>query len=451
MSLGKLDPVQVGTTAVSAAMQAGADGADAFVRFANELTLEVRNGEIENLKRATTRGLGLRVTHDGRTAMVHTTDVDGLPLIQLAARAVEIARAVPRAEEPVARSAAQEVAAFAHPDPDLVTMPVQSRLEYLLKTEQALRAVSGVTGTYSVSWGEVDGETALVNSRGLELYAPLCRIECGVEGVAEAEGESYTGGRYAEVPARRDLPDPGDFGREAGERAIEMLGARPIASTHAPVIFHRYVGWALLRSIVGPLLADAVAQGRSYFADARGTLVASPEVTIRDNPHLRTGPYRRAFDAEGTPTRDLAIINGGRLEHFLTDLKHAAELDLPATGNAVRDSYDGGVEIGTSNFYLEPGTLAPGEIIKETPRGLLLTGLSGWWVGLSPARDEFSSAAMGFWIEDGQPVQAVRGISIAGSLREMLRMIDRVGSDLEPYNGTRTPTFRIADMTIAGV
>jgi PmbA protein len=193
-----------------------------------------------------------------------------------------------------------------------------------------------------------------------------------------------------------------------------------------------------------------VVRGRSYLAGSIGETVAAPEVTVRDNPLRPEGPVRRMFDAEGSPTRDLALVENGVLASYLTDLSSAAKLGVPCGGNANRDSYDSRIEIGTTNLYMEPGPHSPDDILRATERGLMVTVLSGWWLGLSPVTDTYSSAAMGFWIEDGEIVHPVRGVSIGATLRDMLKSIDMIGNDLVFTAPTTTPTFRVAEMAISG-
>jgi len=240
------------------------------------------------------------------------------------------------------------------------------------------------------------------------------------------------------------------MGRRAASRAVELLGARAIPSTQVPVIFTPQTGWALLACLTEALRGDNVLQGRSYLADRMGQTIAAPAVTIRDNPQLTRGVLRNAFDGEGSPTRDLALVQAGRLQSFLCDLAAGAKLGVPGGGNAVRPSYDSRTEIGSSNLYLEPGADTPEAIVQATPRGLLVTQLSGWWVGRSSTEDTFSSAAMGIWIENGARAYPVRGITIGGNLLTMLQGIDRIGNDLELLNETSTPTFRVAEMAISG-
>ncbi|MBN1423906.1 TldD/PmbA family protein [Candidatus Fermentibacteria bacterium] len=445
------DPLAAAIRAVRAAIDSGADAADAYAQTASELQIEVRHGDVEHLQQALTRGLGLRVQSGNRRALVHTTDLSDSALAALAAKAVEIARALPPVEEPFALAAAVAVAPHAHQDPGLAEQSLTEPTSWLVAAERAMAAVKGVSETVSVKWTQTNGLVALANSLGLALKEPSCSITIEAEAIAERDGQSATGACYVSAPSRGSLPEAEWVGAAAGERAAMLLGARPVVSARVPVIFPPWIGWPLLVWLSAALRGDHVVQGRSYFADRLGDAVASSLVTIRDTPHNLAGPGHRSFDGEGTPTKDRALIDRGRLEAYLTDRDSAAKLRVEPGGHAVRDSYREAPNVGFSNLQLQPGTHDPEAIIAATGRGLLVTSLSGWWLNLSPATDAFSSAAMGIWIEDGERAYPVRGISIAGTIREMIQAIDMVGNDLRITGTIATPTFRIAEMSISGM
>ncbi len=447
----KPDPISIASGIVDVALQAGADASDVYVRTASEFSIQVRSGEVESLKRSSTMGLGLRVTVDGRTAMVHTTDLGQITLMNLAKRALAMARTLPDPEEPTLYAEPHEVVPMPMPDPLIAEEDQSVKIGRAVEVERAMIGVPGVTNSSGTSYDESTGLIALVNSKGVSLESRFCHIDLGGEAIAERDGESATGGRHVDVPSRKYLPPTEEIGRTAGERAVSLLGSRPLPSTKAPVIFDRRTGWALLRYLVPPLAGDNVAHGRSYLADAIGERIAAEGVTIRDNAWLHQGPGRRAFDGEGTPTQNLVVVEDGVLKSYFTDLLSAKRLGLAPTGSAGRDGYASRPSIGTSNFYLEPGTKTREQIIGATKRGLLLANLSGWWVGLSPFNETFSSAAMGFWIEDGEIAYPVRSISVGGTTLEMLKAIDMIGNDLEFVGETSAPTFRVAEMAISGV
>lgn len=443
-------PLEAATRAVEAALSAGADASDAYVRVASELQLEVRHGVAEHLQQALTSGLGLRVQVDRRQALVHTTDLSAAAVAALAAKAVEIARSLKPAAEPFGLAPSAKVQVHPHPDPALREQPLSEKTAWLVDAERAMAAVPGVTEPVSIKWTQRDGMVAIANSQGLGLEEPTCSLDIEAEAIAERDGENSTGSCYVGVPSRSRLPEPSWVGTTAGERAVMLLGARQIPSCKVPVIFPFWMGWTVLVWLSQALRGDHVVQGRSYLADRIGTSVASPLVTISDLPHDLQGPGLRSFDAEGTPTRDRALVKNGVLTAYLTDLVSAAKLEVESGGHAVRDSYTAAPQVGTSNLFMGPGTADAEAIIAATGRGVLVTSLSGWWLNLSPATDVFSSAAMGIWIEDGERAYPVRGITVAGTIREMLAAIDMVGNDLRVLGTIATPTFRISEMAVSG-
>jgi PmbA protein len=107
--------------------------------------------------------------------------------------------------------------------------------------------------------------------------------------------------------------------------------------------------------------------------------------------------------------------------------------------------------VGSTNLFLARGGLEPEEIIRSTARGLYVTSLTGWWVGINPATGDFSSGAKGFWIENGEVVHPVKNVTIASNLLAMLAGVDAVGSNLLYRFGTVGPTFRVAEMKVGGV
>ncbi len=446
----RIDPLTTASYAVEGAMKLGAQAAEAYVRAGRDLTIDLRNGEVESVNRADSLGLGLRVTVERRTLLVHTTSTSAIALIKLAEQALEMARALPAPQEPTLFAAPSEASDAPHADPDLAAEAHEAKVARLKEIEAAMLSVKGVTGSGGIGYEETDGEIALVNSLGVRRYAPICHIEIGAEAIAESGGDTSSGGRYTAGCGRQYLLNGETLGREAGQRAVAMLGARSVASARVPVIFTPHVGWALLAYTVPPTRGDNVMRGRSYLADQIGQRIAAEGVTIVDDPQLREGAGRRSFDGEGTPCRALPIIENGVLRNYLTDLASAQALSVDPGGNTARGSYTVRPDIGTSTHYLRAGGVPPEEIIRRTPRGLLLTSLSGWWVGLSPVTDTFSSAAMGFWIEQGEIAHPVKGISVGGNLREMLKAIDMVANDLAFTHESNTPTFRVAEMSVSG-
>src|SRR6202161_1679458 len=135
----------VAERAVAAAKRAGADQADAFAVRGVSLSVEVRDGAVEESQRAEGDDLGLRVLVGRKQAVVSTNDLQGSGFDALAERAVAMARAAP--DDRFAGLADPSLLATELPDLDLLDpeMPDVEVLEACAReAEAAALAVSGV-------------------------------------------------------------------------------------------------------------------------------------------------------------------------------------------------------------------------------------------------------------------------------------------------------------------
>jgi PmbA protein len=97
---------------------------------------------------------------------------------------------------------------------------------------------------------------------------------------------------------------------------------------------------------------------------------------------------------------------------------------------------------------MEPGIDTPETILRGVRSGLYLTDMLGFGENLTTG--DFSQGAAGVWIENGELVQPVAVINIAGRLPEMLASIDAIGSDPTFVEATSALTFRMAAMMVSG-
>src|SRR5271169_6875048 len=119
---------------VKAARAAGADAADAVAVRAMSLSIEVRDGAVEESESAEGDDLGLRVLVGKRQAVVSTNDMAGDGSAALAERAVAMARVAP--EDKYAGLADAALLARDLPDLDLI----DHDLPTVVQLEQSARA-----------------------------------------------------------------------------------------------------------------------------------------------------------------------------------------------------------------------------------------------------------------------------------------------------------------------
>ena len=437
---------------VARARKLGADVAEASARTGWELSAKVRLGKTELVEEAGHHGVSLRVIRGGRVATTATSDLTARGIERCVADALELC-ALSEPDE-FAGPAAQELLSKApHPDlelfdPSIDSIDAERAISQARLAEQAaLDADKRITLSEGATYSRTSGASALVLSSGFEGAVRGSYAALAVAPVVEDEGGKKRRGHYYSASRRaQDLESAEFIGQEAARRTLRKLGAQKIPTTEAPVVFDPDVARSLVGSLAGCIVGGALWRKSSYLAEREGTLVASPLISIVDDPLILRAPGSRPFDGEGLRSRKNVIVEAGTLKGFLLDCYSARKLGRASTASAGRSG--GSIGASTSNFILQPGTTSAADILKSTPRGLYVTELMGF--GFNPVTGDFSRGAAGFWIENGELSFPVSEITISSTLDAMLKAIDAVGDDLELKTSTASPTLRVSSMTISG-
>jgi PmbA protein len=193
-----------------------------------------------------------------------------------------------------------------------------------------------------------------------------------------------------------------------------------------------------------------VQKGRSLFAERSGDLVASPLITLVDDPTDPDAFTATESDGEGLAARRNPLITAGVLNGFLHNAYTARKAGARSTGSAVR-GYSSTPGVGCQALALTPGTATQAELIADIDNGLLVQGVSGLHSGVNPVSGDFSTGAEGLRIRDGVLAEPLREFTIASTLQRMLLDVVAVGSDLEwlPMNAAGV-SLVVADVTMSG-
>lgn len=430
------------------ARAAGADGADAVYSGSSSESVAVRLGQLEDVERSESEHLDLRVFVGSRSASIGSSDLSDAALKELAARAVDMARAAP---EDRFAGLADPALLFAGPFPDLDAAdprelsPAELR-ERALAVEDAARAVPGVTNSEGGHASLAQRNFALVTSHG--FAGSFGGTMHGISATAIA-GEG--GGMQRDYAWRmahhlEDMPDLEQIGRLAGQRAVHRLDPGRVKSGPMPVVFDPRVGGSLISHLTGAMSGNAIARRASFLLDREGEQLFAPGIAIHDDPLRRRGLSSRPFDGEGLATAPRALVEDGRLTGWLMDSAAARQLGGSPTGHAVRGA-GGAPGVGTSNVHLGAGSLSVAELIADVAEGVFVTELIGH--GVNGVTGDYSRGASGFRIVKGELAGPVAEFTVAGNLIEMFRQLS-VASDLEWHRSVNVPTIRIDGMTVAG-
>lgn len=432
---------------LKAARAAGADAADAVYIEGDSLSHSQRLGNVEMIERAEGRDLGLRVFVGHRQASVSATEIEPETFAGLAGRAMAMARAVP--EDPFCGIAGPDQ--FARQPPQLETAdaeepPAELLISRARDAEEAARAVEGVTNSEGAeaSWGRTRVYLAATN--GFAGSYARSSHSVGVSVVAGSGSDMQTDYDHHTAVFAADLMAPAAIGRSAGERAVARLGARPVKTVKAPVVFDPRVAGSLLRHLLGAINGASVARGTSFLKDRLGEPVLASGLTVVEDPHRPRGLRSKPFDGEGIANRRHALIDDGVLTTWLLDLRSARQLELAPTGHASRGT-SGPPAPSATNVWLEAGTVPRQDLLAGVDSGLYVTETIG--MGVDYVTGDYSRGAGGYWIDRGELAFPVTEMTIAGNLKDMFRAI-APADDLDLRYGIDAPTLRIDGMTIAG-
>lgn len=429
---------------VEAARRSGADAAEVVAATGLSLSVDLREGAIEETDRSEGDDVTLRVFVGRRVASV-SANAFGDPA-RLAERAVAMARAAP--EDPYAGLAepgetVTEIADLGLLDP--ATVDPAALAERARVAEAAALAVAGVSkpGGARASWSLAG--LVLVTSAGFAGGYLVSRHGVSMTAIA---GEGTAMERDYDQDGRTflaDLEAAEVVGRRAGERAVARLSPRKLSTRRADVLYEPRSARSLVGHFVGAINGAAIARGTSFLKDQLGAQVFAPGITLDDDPTLPRGPASRPFDGEGRPARPLTLIEDGRLATWLLDGASARELGLAPNGRAARSG--AGTSPSATNLTLHPDAASREALIADMGSGLLVTDLIGH--GVNGVTGDYSRGASGFWIEDGAIAYPVSEITLAGNLVDMFARLEPA-SDLDTRSSVRVPSILVRDMAIAG-
>ena len=295
-------------------------------------------------------------------------------------------------------------------------------------------ACSGVLNA-DVVLSELAVEKSLVTSEGAATYSYVPRSNVAVRLATEADD--------GVVELHRIYGGFGDFEDrfenvgwmfEAVERLYEALrrkaeGTYCEAGTHDVVLAPDLAGILAHEAVGHTCEADHVLSG-SVAGDHLGRQVASEKFTLVD--YGGRGPDGKAsiaidVDDEGTPCRDVTLIERGVLRGFLHNRETARAFDTEPTGNARAATFSDEPLVRMRNTAIEPGTDRLEDMIGAIDRGYYLARATN---GQADATGEFMfGVTQGFEIRNGSLGRAIRDTTISGVAFDMLKTVTHVSDD----------------------
>ncbi|SHH50431.1 TldD/PmbA family protein [Marivita hallyeonensis] len=432
------------------AKDAGADAADVLAVRGNSISINVRNGALEQAERSEATDIGLRVFVGQRVANVSSSDVRAESLAIMAERAVAMAREAP--EDPyvgladpdqLARDRSSEALELYDPS----TEPAPATLEEDARVaEAAALAVEGITQVSAASADYGTQDVYLAASNGFQGgYKRSSRsVSCvAIAGTGTAMERDYDGDQRI---FQSDLRSPKEIGERAAARALERMSPRKPKTGAYPVLFDERISSSLIGHLLSAINGVSIARRSSWALDLMGEVVLPTGLSLVEDPARARVGGSRPFDAEGLPTAKRNIVENGVLTGWTLDLATGRKLGMDSTANAAR-STSGGPSPSVWNVALTQGDKTRDDLIAEMGTGLVVTSMIGSTINANTG--DYSRGAAGFWVENGEVAYPVSGVTIAGNLKDMLRTIVPA-NDARPWLSRVVPSLLVEGLTLAG-
>jgi len=437
--------IELAERIVGLGRQMGADEVEAAVSDGREFSVDVRFGNVENLVEAGSRYLSFRIIKDKKTAHATSSDLQDETLERLVRNAVDRAALGSRDEcagLPPLSPDRIDIASLRLYDPRVAELQASQKIRLAKETERIALEDKRITNSHGASFITNEVTAVLASSNGFvgSYDQTFCSLSVGLQaGETDEKVEDYwvSVDRFVQ-----NLEPPETVAKKAVERTVRQLHPRKVRTQTVPVIFEPGMTDWLVGFLFSCISAVAVYQKTTFLAGRLGERIGNEKITVIDDGLMPGRLGSRPFDSEGVPCRKTIVFENGVLRQFLCSTYAGRKLGLPPTGNS-----DGG-SVGPNNFYLQPGTSTPQEIIASTERGLILTRTIGH--GLNPVTGDVSRGAFGLWVEGGEIAFPVSEVTIAGNLEQILGQVAMVGNDLDFRAPVCGPTIKIAAMTVAG-
>ncbi len=438
--------------AVAKAQSLGITDYELYYQSGESTEVGVFQHEVNEFSCAQDGGVCFRCIVDGKMGYASTQELSAAQAESVVVRAMENAQALESEETEFLCPGGQTYSALdLHPYP----LPdTESLISATLDAQEKLYAADPAIIDGSQSGGIAQKiRIGICNSKGLDLSYEnnFCAIYVAPVVTDGTDMDNDFQLKLGEL----STIDTQALAQKGAADAKAKLGGEVAPTQVCPVVFNSDAMSSLLRTFCGIFSSANAQKGLSKLAGKEGQVIASPIVTLVDDPFCKDNPMPMAFDAEGSPTYRKNVIENGTLNTLLYNMKTAAVAGKATTGNASKSGYSSSVNVMPFTMYLAPGEYSEDQLLEKAGNGVYINSLGGLHAGADPVSGDFSLQSAGFLIENGKKTTHVKSFTVAGNFYELLQKITAVGSNMilpMPLGSTTfgSPSVLVETLSIAG-
>ncbi|CAM3190018.1 TldD/PmbA family protein [Filibacter tadaridae] len=433
-------------------VEANASGfkeAEVYYERSESFRCTIFEGEIDSYETSEEGGLGLRGMYDGKMGYAYTEKIEKESIPFLIDSAKANAAVLDEDDGTTIFEESQTYADQSFYSDTLANVEIPEKIDLITAIEKKVREYDPriVTLDYCMLQN-FTAERIMANSKKLSLNEKINGLIIYISVVVKDGEEMKTGSC---IKMTRDFAslDADEIAKEAAEEALSNLGEQSIPAGKYPVIMRYDASASLLAAFTPIFSAENTQKDQSKLKGKVGEEIAAAAFTLLDDPFHPEAVVGSNFDGEGVATKKQEVISKGTLKTLLHNRKTAQKEGVETTGHAHKASYKSTLTVAPQNMYIAPGEKSDADLIASIKDGVLITDLSGLHSGASTISGDFSLAATGFHIKDGQIASSVKQMTIAGNFFDYMKDIEEVGSELHFLpGGYGSPSLRVKELSV---
>ncbi|HHT42452.1 MAG TPA: TldD/PmbA family protein [Firmicutes bacterium] len=440
----------------AAGRAAGLGDMEIYVTRSQRLRIRVFEAEVDDYAASLERGIGFRARFGGKVGYAYVEALDEEAVEYLVQGAKANAQIIESSDDVEFYAGSESYPQVLSYNDSLAAVSAEERVSFCLDLEKAAFALDErVAKVPYALMGYGDTEVYIANTLGLEQGFTSNGAFSYISALVRDNGQVKTGSKL-HYGSDWSTFCAESLAREAVNEAVSLLGASSVPSGDYRILLRNDVAREILSTFAPVFSAESVQKGLSLLQGKLGQSIANSRVTLIDDPLLKNGAASAPFDGEGVAARTKKVIESGRLVTYLHNLKTAKKDGVQSTGNASRPSFKSPVGISPTNFFIEPGQAAYGDLVKTLDDGLIIISVQGTHSGANPVSGDFSLGAYGYLVKNGSIARPVEQITIAGNFFKLLETVEEIGSDLEfsgpDFGGNvGSPSLIISNLAVAGM
>ena len=440
---------EIAAAAQDAAKKLGIEKFDIFGSSIDETSVQVDQGEPQQMKASQRSGVTVRVWNEENTVGVtSTTDVDpiGLELALKTAKEASYFGVKDNVPDfsPEATAATTELNSEHLPQ-----APVSQLLTTLIQAEkELLSAHPAIAGVPYNGLAQRDIDRFYLNSHGALRHEAHSYASMYLYTKTEEEGRKpRSAGAFRVSPGVEKLDVEGCL-KEAADKTISHLNYDKVKTGKYRVVFSPEAILSLIGAFSNLFNAQSILDNQSLSTpESLGSPIASSLLCLDDNALHPQNVGAEAFDGEGTPTRAIPLIKNGVLSSFLHSSGTAKRLNAQPTGHA---NMGAKVTVSPHFFHLYAGEPAAQEYrLEDADNVILIDDLSALHAGVQALQGSFSLPFDGWLIRNGQRT-SIESATVAGDIREVLNSIVYVEKETEFTGSGVAPRVWVDELSITG-